>query len=195
MDQQEFANAKQSPAEAFDRIWRSSSEMRARMKNAKLVNTIQTTGDFSYYNRRLVGPRLMRIGDAAGFMDPIFSAGFFLAMHSGKLASQVVLDSLTAGDDGRARLRAYEKTFFDDMQYYWKLVEGFYTRPFMELFMEPRPRYQLKDAILAILAGEVRGGWQLEWRRRLFFFFVKVQGVRRLVPGISFEEPSLTPDT
>src|SRR5581483_4895696 len=94
MDQQEFAQAKQSPAEMFEHMWRSSAEMRSRMAAARVVNTIQTTGDFSYYNRRLIGPRLLRVGDAAGFMDPIFSAGVYLAMYSGKLAAKVVLESL-----------------------------------------------------------------------------------------------------
>ena len=64
MDQAEFAQAKQSPAEVFDRLWKSSTVMRARMKDARPVNAIQTTGDFSYYNRKLVGQRLLRVGDA-----------------------------------------------------------------------------------------------------------------------------------
>src|SRR2546429_4916144 len=106
--------------------------MRARMNDAKLVNTMQTTSDFSYYNRRLIGPRLLRVGDAAGFMDPIFSAGVYLAMHSGKLAAQVVLDSLAANDDAKHRLKAYEKRVFRAMQFYWDMVEAFYTTPFME---------------------------------------------------------------
>ncbi|HEY6169259.1 MAG TPA: NAD(P)/FAD-dependent oxidoreductase [Verrucomicrobiae bacterium] len=188
MDQDEFARAKQSPADVFMRIWQSSAAMRERMKDARLVNAIQTTSDFSYYNRRLVGERLVRIGDAAGFMDPIFSAGVFLAMHSAKLASKAVLDSLAAGDDGASRLRAYEKRFFRDMRLYWKLVEEFYTTPFIELFIEPRPPFNLPDAIVAILAGEVEGGWALAWRRRMFFFLVRWQAWRPLVPRVSFEE-------
>jgi len=81
MDQEEFARAKQAPEEIFTRLWQSSAAMRPRMEHAKLINTIQTTSDFSYYNRRLVGPRLLRVGDAAGFMDPIFSAGVYLAKN------------------------------------------------------------------------------------------------------------------
>src|SRR5204863_7723046 len=80
MDQEEFTKARQSPAEIFERIWKSSSHMRSRMENARPVSEIYATGDFSYYNRRLIGPRLIRIGDAAGFLDPIFSTGVFLAM-------------------------------------------------------------------------------------------------------------------
>jgi FADH2-dependent halogenase len=188
MDQEEFSRAKRSPAEIFDQIWRSSTAMRPRMIDAKLVNTIQTTSDFSYYNKRLVGPRLLRVGDAAGFMDPIFSAGVYLAMYSGKLAAEVVLKSLASGDDGTARLRFYEARVFRAMKFYWEIVEAFYTTPFMELFMEPRPKFHLPDAITAMLAGELEGGWGMYWRRRLFFFLVKLQRHRPLVPRISFYE-------
>ena len=188
MDQAEFAQAKQSPAEVFTRIWQSSTTMRERMKNTRLVNTIQTTSDFSYYNRRLVGPRLLRVGDAAGFMDPIFSAGVYLAMHSGKLAAQVVVDSLAARDDGSRRLKRYEKRVFRAMRIYWNMVEAFYTKPFIELFMQPRPKFHLPDAIVAILAGELEGGWAMDWRRRLFFGLIKVQSRRPLVPKVSFAE-------
>ena len=189
MDQDEFAQAKLPPAEVFHRLWHSSAAMRPRMANARLLNAIQTTTDFSYYNRRLVGRRLLRVGDAAGFMDPIFSAGVYLAMYSGKLAAQVVLDSLAAGDDGDQRLKLYEKRVFRAMEFYWELVEAFYTKPFMELFLEPRPKYNLPDAIVAILAGELEGGWKMDWRRRLFFWLISVQGRWPLVPRISFAEP------
>jgi FADH2-dependent halogenase len=190
MDQDEFVKARQSPSEAFTRLWQSSSAMRSRMEKATLINAIQTTSDFSYYNRRLVGPRLMRVGDAAGFMDPIFSAGVYLAMFSGKLAAELVLKSLAAGDDGAQRLRTYEKRVFRAMHYYWELVEAFYTKPFMELFLEPRPRFHLPDAIVAILAGELEGGWKMGWRRRMFFLLIKLHARRPLVPGISFAEPA-----
>jgi len=190
MDQEEFASMKQAPAEVFARLWKSSAHMRERMKEARLVNTIQTTSDFSYYNRRLVGHRLLRVGDAAGFMDPIFSAGVYLAMYSGRLASRVVNEALEAGTDGRRALKMYEKRVYYAMQFYWDMVERFYTTPFMELFMEPRPKFHLPDAIVAILAGEVEGGWSMNWRRKLFFLLIRLQAYWPLVPRISFEEPA-----
>ena len=188
MDQEEFARSKQTPAEVFARLWQSNTAMRERMKNARLVNTIQATGDFSYYNRRLVGPRLLRVGDAAGFMDPIFSAGVYLAMYSGKLAAQAVLDSLAAGNDGSRRIKVYEKRVFRAMQFYWDMVEAFYTTPFMELFLQPRPKFHLPDAIVAVLAGELEGGWKMEWRRQFFFWLINLQARWPLVPRISFAE-------
>jgi len=190
MDQEEFAVAKQSPPEIFTRIWQSSAAMRWHMKEARLVNTIQATSDFSYHNRKLVGPRLLRVGDAAGFMDPIFSAGVYLAMYSGKLAARAVLDALAARNDGASCLKSYEKKVFRALKYYWKMVEVFYTAPFMELFLQPRPKFRLPDAIVAILAGELEGGWKMEWRRQLFFALIKIQGRWPLVPRLSYGEAS-----
>ena len=188
MDHEEFTQAKHSPAEMFNLLWQSSTVMRQRMSQARPVAPIRTASDFSYHNRRLASPRLLRVGDAAGFMDPIFSAGVYLAMNSAKLAAQVVLESLAAGDDGAPRLPAYEKHVFRAMQYYWDLVEAFYTTPFMELFLEPRSRFSLHDAIIAILAGEVNGGWRLDWRRRYFFGLIKLQARWPLAPRIAFAE-------
>ncbi len=189
MDQEEFAGARLPAAEIFARFVQSGAEMRERMKDARPLTGLQTTGDFSYHNRRLIGPRLLRVGDAAGFMDPIFSAGVYLAMYSGKLAAQAVLDSLAAEHVREHRLRAYEKKVFQAMQFYWEMVEAFYTQPFMELFLQPRAKFQLPDAIVAILAGELEGGWKLHWRRRLFFWLIKLQARWPLVPRISFAEP------
>lgn len=188
MDQAEFAALKQTPKEAFQSICESSSELRGRMRSARPLMSIQATSDFSYYNRRLADHRLLRVGDAAGFMDPIFSSGVFLAMHSGKLAARAVLESLAACDDGKRRFRRYEKQVFFALQYYWVMVEKFYTRPFMELFMEPRPKFKLPDAIVAILAGEIEGGWKIELRRQFFFFLMRIQAFYPLVPRLSFEE-------
>lgn len=190
MNQDEFASLKQSPAQVFTQLCQSSVAMRERMEAAKLINTIQVTTDFSYYNRRLAGARLLRVGDAAGFMDPIFSAGVYLAMYSGKLAAELLLESLAAEDDGGARLKTYERKVFRAMQFYWEMVEGFYTTPFIELFMEPRPKFNLPDAITAILAGELEGGWAMDWRRRLFFLLIRLQARWPLVPRISFGESS-----
>ena len=188
MDADEFVRAKQSPEEVFNRIVESCTVMRERMAEARLRNQIQTTGDFSYHNKRLVDRRLLRVGDAAGFMDPIFSAGVYLAMHSGKLAAEFVGQSLTAGDDGARRFRVYERRVYRAMKFYWRMVEGYYTTPFMELFMEPRDKFSMPAAITALLAGEIEGGWRIRWRLWLFFQFVKAQRLVGLVPRLTFKD-------
>jgi FADH2-dependent halogenase len=188
MDQTEFAALKKSPDQVFHGLVESSPVLRERMKNARLVSPIQTTGDFSYRNRRFVDRRLIRVGDAAGFMDPIFSAGVYLAMYSGKLAAQAVTASLAAGDDGKQRLTDYERRVQRAMQLYWEMVEGFYTRPFIEVFFEPRDKFHLPSAVTALLAGELDGGWKIRWRMRLFFWIIRIHSRWPMLPKISFGE-------
>ena len=186
MDKDEFAQAGKSGEEQFWALVRSSPPMMERMDKAKPAGPIQTTTDFSYKNRKLVGPRLLRVGDAAGFMDPIFSAGVYLAMYSGKLAAKAVDETLKRKDDPTARFGAYEKRVTRGMQFYWEMVENFYTTPFMEVFLEPREKFHLPAAVNAVLAGELEGGWSMRWRMRLFFFIVKMQSRWPLLPRISF---------
>jgi FADH2-dependent halogenase len=187
MDQEAFVQSKKPPTDVFNDCVAGSPVVRDRMKNARLAGTMHTTSDFSYHNKRLVGHRLLRVGDAAGFMDPIFSAGVFLAMHSGKLAATTVLKCLQTGSAGGRPLRAYEKQVDRAMNYYWDLVDGYYTTPFLEVFMEPREKYHIASAVLAQLAGELDGGWSLSWRRKFFFALVKLQKYRPFMPRISFD--------
>jgi FADH2-dependent halogenase len=156
------------------------------MSGARLVGKFQMTGDFSYYNKRLTGRRLLRVGDAAGFLDPIFSAGVYLAMSSGKLAARIVEQALAANDDGTAQFAAYEKQVRRSMEMYWEMVEGFYTTPFMELFFAPSEKIRLASAVNAILAGETEGSLGLKWRLRLFFLLVKLQRYWPIAPRIRF---------
>jgi FADH2-dependent halogenase len=186
IDQAEFAQETGTPQEIFDRWVNSSSAVKERMRHAQQVNETRTTTDFSYYNRRLTGNRLLRVGDAAGFMDPIFSAGVFLAMWSGKLAAETVQQALVAGKPGGRPFKAYEKRVGKGLRYYWRMVENYYTTPFMELFLRPTERCQLFSAVIGVLAGEVEGSWALRWRMELFFLLVKIQARWRLAPPISF---------
>jgi FADH2-dependent halogenase len=186
LDKDEFASSGRTPEEVFNQWKEYSPVVQGRMKNAQLAGEFQTTSDFSYYNRRLVGGRVLRIGDAAGFMDPIFSAGVYLAMWSGKLASEVVAKSLAKGDDGSRRFLKFEKRVKAGMHFYWQMVEHYYTQPFMELFLQPRNHMSLPDAVNAVLAGELEGGWNLRWRLRYFFLLVKFHARRPLVPRLTF---------
>ena len=186
MDKDEFTRSEGTPEQIFHRWVDASTAVKKRMVNAQLLNTIQTTSDFSYFNRRLIGNRLLRVGDAAGFMDPIFSAGVFLAMWSGKLAAETVTDALQRRESGGRRFASYEKRVRRGLAFYWRAVENYYTTPFMELFLQPRDHYDLPSAVIAMLAGEIEGSWALRWRVAYFFLLVKLQSRWPLVPRISF---------
>jgi FADH2-dependent halogenase len=184
IDKDEFARTNAKAEEIFHHWVQASPVVKSRMDGASLFGAMQTTTDFSYYNRRLVGPRLLRVGDAAGFMDPIFSAGVFLAMWSGKLAAQSILEAFQRGDAGR--FDQYEKRVRRGLRFYWRMVENYYTTPFMELFLSPSDHLDLASAVIAVLAGETEASWALRWRVEYFFWLVKLQARWPLVPRISF---------
>lgn len=186
IDKDEFNQEKGTPAEIFNRWIEASPPLKKYMANARLVSDIQTTTDFSYYNREFVGHRLLRVGDAAGFLDPIFSSGVFLAMWSGKLAANVIEKSLARGKPIDRLFKNYEKRVRKGFMFYWRVVENYYTTPFMELFLQPRNHHDLPSAVNAVLAGELEGGWPLRWRLKYFWLLVKLQKRFPLVPRISF---------
>jgi FADH2-dependent halogenase len=186
MDGEEYGTMKLKPEAVFQHWVESSPVMRQRMKNAELAGPIHTTSDFSYKNTSFVGERLLRVGDAAGFMDPIFSAGVYLAMFSGRLGARAVVDALEKPRRAPSVLRHYEKRVLRAMETYWEMVEYFYTTPFMEVFLEPRDKFSMPAAVNAMLAGDVEGGWHLRWRLRLFFLIVKLQARYPLLPRIKW---------
>jgi len=186
MDKDALAQSGVSPAECFQRSITSYPAVRQRMENARLLGSLQTTTDFSYYNRQFTGPRLLRVGDAAGFLDPIFSAGVFLAMWSGKIAAETADQSLREGRPNPRLFARYEKRVRKGLMFYWNVVAAYYTTPFMELFLQPRPHQDLPSAVNAVLAGELEGGWRLRWRLKYFFLLVKIQKHWPLASRISF---------
>lgn len=196
IDKRELAESGCAPAEMFYRMVKVSPCASERMAHASLVGEIMATGDFSYCNKRLYSHRLLRVGDAAGFMDPIFSAGVYLAMHSGKLAAERIAEALDHHHDGADTFREYDRRVMQAMHTYWRMVKNFYKPSFMELFLMPSERARIASAVNAILAGELDGGWRLRWRMEFFFLLVRIQRWIPLAPRIHFDasvtEPTLT---
>ncbi|HWY76227.1 MAG TPA: NAD(P)/FAD-dependent oxidoreductase [Verrucomicrobiae bacterium] len=186
MDKEEYTRSGKTPEQIFQHWVEACPVVRRRMTSAKIVGEMRTTSDFSYHNTRLAGERLLRVGDAAGFMDPIFSAGVLLAMWSGKVAAETIQQALEHGEDGGRRFASYEKRVRKGLRFYWRVVENYYTTPFMELFLQPRDMFDLPSAVIAVLAGDVECRWALRWRLECFFLFIKIQARWPLVPRISF---------
>jgi FADH2-dependent halogenase len=184
IDKDEYPQHGRPPADVFGALVQSCAVMRDRMAGAELLRPLEATADFSYRNRQLAGGRVIRVGDAAGFMDPIFSAGVFLAMYTGRMAALIADAALSRGDAGERAMEGYERRVRRSLRTYWRMVEAFYTQSFMELFFSPTERFRLTSAVNAILAGELDGGWRLAWRLQLFFLLARLQRRCALVPRV-----------
>ncbi|MFZ9856669.1 MAG: NAD(P)/FAD-dependent oxidoreductase [Limisphaerales bacterium] len=186
LDRETFSEMEGSAAEILKRLIDCSPAVKSRMGTAVVASEVRVTSDFSYRNRRLSSQRCIRVGDAAGFIDPIFSSGVFIAMHSARAAAAAVEEGLTGDHDASGAFERYEHRLAAAMRVYQEMVEGFYTKPFMELFLEPRAKLGIAAAVNAVLAGELAGGWRLLWRMRVFFWLVRLQARFPLVPRFSF---------
>lgn len=187
IDRADLEREGNDPDKAFWAAVNSSEFMTRRLANAKPTANLKTLADFSYHNRKLSSARVLRVGDAAGFMDPIFSAGVYLAMWSGKIAAQTI--SKTLVDRDPAHVQKFDRRIMNAMKVYWRLVENFYTKPFMELFMQPKPPLDLPAAVVAVLGGELEGGFNIRWRLEVFYLLVWLQRHFPVVPRLNLDLP------
>jgi len=188
LDGQVYREMGLKPAEALQKLIAECPEMRERMKDATPLIPAQMTSDYSYQNRQLTGNRLLRVGDATGFIDPIFSSGVYLAMSSGKRAANAILDVMNGRRSERQAFASYEKRVLRAISFYNKMVDHFYTQPFMEVLLEPRKEiFSLVDAVNGALAGNLDDKWCIRWRMHLFYRLVRLQGKKPVLPRISFD--------
>lgn len=175
LDQAAFKREAISPEAMFARLVGGSCVLREKLGAAERLGPLRTMADYSYTHRRFVSPRLVRVGDAAGFLDPVFSSGVHLAMESGHEAALAVDHALASGAVMTRRLRRYERRLRRSMEMYFRMIEKFYTRPFIEVFVEPRPFLRLPAAVSAVLAGRLEPPWAVRWRLAVFFLIVALR--------------------
>jgi flavin-dependent dehydrogenase len=144
--------------------------VRERMKAATGAETNIVTADFSYRCRPYAGPGYFLVGDAAAFMDPIFSTGVCMAMMSGAQAALQVVSLLRNSTTPDTARRQYVRFVEGSTGVFFRLIRQYYDHSFRELFLNGMGPMKVHCAILSILAGNVfpRPPFSLRWRLWLF---------------------------
>jgi flavin-dependent dehydrogenase len=136
--------------------------------------------------RHIAGPNYTLVGDAAGFLDPIFSTGVFMAMKSADMATQAVATRLRTGST-RA-LDAYQREISRGFDKYLRFIERFYDREFLEVFLQPNERWGLLQAVVGVLAGDIFSNRNNRMRLAIFFALVQLQKWRgTIAPPIAWD--------
>ncbi len=170
IDAADFKALAKTPQEAFDDAILTTTAVRMRFPQAEPVGKLHVVTDFSYKNERLVSPRVLRAGDASGFIDPMFSSGVLLAMTSGQQGARAIHQALKTGKPLTAGMRRYEKDNRRRIAIYWEFIENFYKLHFAQLFFQPYNRWGLVCSVNAVLAGRTDLSFAVWWRLRVFFF-------------------------
>ncbi|MEW4455761.1 NAD(P)/FAD-dependent oxidoreductase [Bremerella sp. JC817] len=127
-----------------------------RVENAEQVTKIFATKDFTYKSKQAAGDGWVLIGDALGFLDPLYSSGVLLALKSGELAADAIAEGLIKGDTSRAQLSNWEADYMVGMERMRKLVceyyDGFNFGHFVRRF--PNHRGDITDLLIGDLFKE-----------------------------------------
>src|SRR5262245_3068063 len=149
---------------------------------ARRVSPARFDADYSYLGTELAGDRWVAVGDAAAFLDPIFSTGVLLAMQGGIDAAEAIDAGLRDGNLSRRRFTRYERRVRVRYHHFRRFAVGFYNPNFRDLWFRRTKRWGLYEAVLSVLAGNWRPSRAVRFRIRLFFTLVALQRMLPIAP-------------
>lgn len=157
--------------EATPSVW-------SRMQRAQRVAPVHVTGNYSYTCTQMTGPGWVMVGDAFAFIDPVFSSGVYLGMNSGEHAARVVDGALRDPASECALQRAMEKRLKRGLKHFSWFIYRFTTPVMQRLFAEPRNDFQIEQAVISMLAGDVFDNRKVLRRLRLFRLVYAINAVQ-----------------
>lgn len=177
-----------TPADHFNHILGQAPRLRALMQGSIPLLDFHVTADYGYYRRQLASERMVLVGDAGGFIDPIFSSGVYLALYSAKLAVEMIVK---AARDNRplrqSECRRYTSHLKAHAGVFRRLIDAFYNRDSFAVFMCAKPPLDLSRGITSIVAGHASLNWGLWWRFKIFLLVCRLQPHVPLVPRIDLK--------
>jgi flavin-dependent dehydrogenase len=185
LDSETFRNSKLSAEDFLEQALAEQPIIAKRMTNAQRVSQVYVEADFSYRSARLHGDRWLLAGDAAGFIDPIFSSGVFLAVFSSELAADALNEVLDCPRKTKRLFVRYETAVNRAMDVYLRFVNAWYTKEFIEVFLAPRNILGLAPAVNAVLGGNVGNSFPIRWRMWVFYFLVWLQRHHPIAPRLT----------
>jgi flavin-dependent dehydrogenase len=124
-----------------------------RVANAKRITGYFATRDYTYRSRELAGDGWVMVGDAFGFLDPLYSSGVMLALKSGELAADAIHGALEKGDTSKAVLGAWAPMFNQGIDRMRRLVCEYYNGFNFGTFIRQHP--ELRGAVTDLLIGDL----------------------------------------
>jgi flavin-dependent dehydrogenase len=141
----------------FEAIYHEEVEkcpaVKERISIGKRVAPYRAAKEYSYRSTRAAGDGWVLVGDAFGFLDPLYSSGVLLALKSGELAADAVCEGLAKGDTSAAQLGKWEKDYVRGMDRMRSLVCAYYSGISFGKFVAKHPHR--KGDITDLLIGDL----------------------------------------
>ncbi|MGS1006016.1 NAD(P)/FAD-dependent oxidoreductase [Achromobacter anxifer] len=129
----------------------AAPNLRRVLKNAVWDTPANTIGGYSASVRRLHGPGYALLGNAAEFLDPVFSSGVTIALRSSKLAADALHRQLTGAQvDWQAE---FADPLMVGVETFRAYVQGWYSGEFQDVVFHENAQPEIRRMISSILAG------------------------------------------
>jgi flavin-dependent dehydrogenase len=127
--------------------------VKERVARATRVSGYFATKDYSYRATQVAGDGWVMIGDAWGFLDPLYSSGVLLALKSGELAADAIAEGLKNGDTSAAQLGKWGAGFNAGVDRMRRLVCEYYNGFSFGRFVRQYP--ELQGTVTDLLIGDL----------------------------------------
>ncbi len=127
-----------------------------RVSMGERCDRFYATKDYSYRATECAGDGWVLVGDAHGFLDPLYSSGVLLALKSGQMAADAIAEGLACGDTSGAQLGQWSPEFNEGMDRMRRLVCEYYEGFSFGAFVKRHPHLQghLTDLLIGNLFND-----------------------------------------
>ncbi len=150
---QTFAQRKGSREQLFWECVGTRPDLLEPLRRAQQMRPLAEEGDYSYAMKAICGDRFVMVGDAARFVDPIFSTGVSIALNSGRFAARDLLGALESGDFRKQRFETFEQTMRRGTRNWYEFIAVYYRLNVLFTAFINSPQYRLD--VLKLLQGDV----------------------------------------
>jgi flavin-dependent dehydrogenase len=127
--------------------------VKERVSSAKRVTGHFATKDYSYRSKQVAGNGWVLVGDAVGFLDPLYSSGVLLALKSGEMAADAIVEGFEKNDLSENQLGNWGPTFGEGIDRMRRLVCEYYDGFSFGNFVRNFP--DLRGTVTDILIGDL----------------------------------------
>lgn len=124
-----------------------------RIAGAERTTGFFATKDYSYRSKEVAGDGWVLVGDAFGFLDPLYSSGVLLALKSGELAADAIADGLASNNTSAAQLGNWGEMFNKGVDRMRRLVCEYYDGFSFGRFIKEYPH--LRGKVTDLLIGDL----------------------------------------
>jgi flavin-dependent dehydrogenase len=149
----QFAGANMDREKFFWKYVRTRPELADELRKAERIRDFKAEGDYSYSMTQVTGDRFVMIGDAARFVDPIFSSGVSIALNTARLACHDIVAACEADDFQRSRFATYENLQRMGTRNWYEFISIYYRLNILFGAFIRDPEYRLD--VLQMLQGDM----------------------------------------